>query len=310
MISAIGGIPPIALIPQAEVLKLKLKDVIFNLVIPKLGEYGFSLVYSSSRCYRFENQISKLGMSITLPPRCPCYLFDEYLDCSNQKKRSFVVIDYSAVTPHGEQINVSAYMFESMMSIAGDFIYSSSNELEKKMIQMVEESISIVFPFMERFSKRYSFCDIPLELVDLLVEESEDMAQAIIERFGLSNNYREGYHDIEPLILALRGTDELQWKENFYNNAENLVSIVAYLGKCISAYSISSKWIWKSFSEIYTCEEAPESDKMLYFSARFKNDHIRKFNLFSLLCDLWNNPPFLKCRHIDQFMDDIIMLGK
>lgn len=292
---------------------MRLKDAVQKILAPQLGEIGFVLAYSDTRYYSFWNDFSQLDISITVPPRCPSEFLGEYLTNYTRKKEgdpevkrnAFVVFDYSAKLPEGRYVGLSPYMFEPSMGVKGGFVYCNAKELESKMLQIVDETRAVVIPYMEKISKRYVLPDLSDELTEMLASQSTALSQRAIERFGLPEDRTIGYKMLERVLLEARGDNEEDWKNNFYQNIEDIVGSAAYLSECISEYAVSTKWCWDVTPAIQTSDGIHESTRKLRFSAKYGKGRGEIFDLMQIICDLWNFSPYVKYRHIESIIDEI-----
>lgn len=293
---------------------MKLKDAVQKIVVPELSIIGFVLDYSHPRHYSFKNDRTGIEVLITVPPRCPIEFIHEYMinDTRREqgdpaiKRNAFVVFDYSARIPGSRYyINLAPHMFEISMNIEGGFVYRNSKELEEKMTQTVNETKSVVIPYMEKLSKRYIGPDALNELTEMLASQNKILLQNVMKKFKLPGDYSIGYKMIERILFELRGDDEENWKSNFYQNPENIVGLAFYLAECISAYAESTKWFWEITPEIQTCDGVAESTRELYLEVKYGDDREEDFNLLEIIRNLWNFYPHVKCKHIESMIDEI-----
>lgn len=292
---------------------MKLKDAVHKIVVPELSKIGFVLDYSHPRHYSFRNDCTGIKVLITVPPRCPMEFIHEYMINDTQKaqgdpevkRNSFVVFGYSAKIPENGYVNLAPHMFEKVMNIKGGFVYCNSKELEEKMTQIINETRSVVIPYIEKLSKRYVGADVLDKLTEMLASQNKELSQEVMKKFKLPNDYSLGYKIIEPILLELRGDDEKNWKSNFYQNSENVVGLASYLAECISAYAKSTKWFWEITPEIQTCDGVAESTRELYLEVKYANHRGGDFNLLEIIRNLWNFYPYVKCKHIESIIDEI-----
>ncbi len=289
---------------------MRLKDAVSKIIMPGLAEYGFVLAYQDSRYYQLENAEAGLLISLTMPPRCPFEMLGEYLQRCEQKQQgdkevkkvAFVTLRYSFKRTDGGYVNLSPYMFEPSIGITGDFIYCNDKELEEKALRMLDEAAAIVIPLLERLERRYVGFDMAEAMDDMLARNHEVLARRAAEKFGLPADRLAGYKQIEPALFALRGQDEEQWRARFYQSAEDIAALAAYLSQCIAARAISTEWVWETTPEIQTSDGLFPSTRELYFSVRGKN-RSQNCKLIQILQDLWNYCPEIKCRHITPIIE-------
>lgn len=85
---------------------MKLKDAVSKIIAPGLAEYGFVLAYQDSRYYQMKNAEAGLLISLTVPPRCPFELLDEYLQRREQKQQGDKEMKKVAFVTLGILLNV------------------------------------------------------------------------------------------------------------------------------------------------------------------------------------------------------------
>lgn len=292
---------------------MTLKSAVLNIIAPQFEKYGFALTCQESRCYCFENASTEIEVSITVPPRCPFELLNEYvkaLERKNQgdkdiRKAAFVSLRYSSKRPEGGYINLSPYSFEPFMGITGDFLYCNDRELEENALQMVSETVSIVIPYLEQLTKRFIGFERSEALEDILAQDPKALARRTAEKFGLPYDYAAGYGEIEPALFSLRGQNEEAWKSIFDRNLEDIVGFSAYFGECIAARAITAEWVWETTPEIQTSDGICESTKELYYSVQHKNGCM-DLRPAQIICDLWNYYPHVMCRHIEAILQEML----
>ena len=295
---------------------MKLKDAVLNVFAPPLNKLGFELKEDNPKHYCFSNDSTGIDVTITVPPIYPFEVVNEYLSNVEQKQQNnfyiekniYVLMEYSARLLEGGYVNLTPHMFESCMGINGGCIFCISKELGEKSAQAIQETVSVVIPYMERLSKRYVIPDCSRELSEMFsstmfISHYDTLARKVIEQFGIPDDYSLGYRKIEPALLNLRGEREEEWKNIFFQNPDYIAGFAAYLAKCIEKTAVTTEWFLETTPEIQTSEGIVESRKMLYFSANYENDTQSDFNLLQIICDLWNYYPHVKCRHIDSIIE-------
>lgn len=289
---------------------MTLKTAVLNMIAPQFAEHGFVLTREESRYYRFEHASTGIQISLTVPPRCPFELLNEYIEALERKrqgdkdvqKAAFVSLEYSVKRSDGGYINLSPYMFESFMGITGGFLYCNNRELEEKASRMVEETVSLVIPFLERLTKRAVGFEHSEDLEAILARDPAALARRAAAKFDLPADRTVGHRMIEPALFALRGSDETSWRPIFVQNLEDIAGFAAYFSECIAARSIRTAWIWETTPEIQTSDGIFPSTRELYFSAYYSSG-CKDLRPVQIIQDLWNYCPEIKCRHIPDIME-------
>lgn len=154
---------------------MKLKDAVLNVFAPPLNKLGFELKEDNPKHYCFSNDSTGIDVTITVPPIYPFEVVNEYLSNVEQKQQNnfyiekniYVLMEYSARLLEGGYVNLTPHMFESCMGINGGCIFCNSKELGEKSAQAIQETVSVVIPYMERLSKRYVIPDCSRELSEM-----------------------------------------------------------------------------------------------------------------------------------------------
>ena len=122
--------------------------------------------------------------------------------------------------------------------------YMNQAELESKLKQVAEGTVKNVLPYLNRRAQFYVWPTY--EMYELLSDGPIEQAEAFAERHWLSmQEEKENWIKLEKILLELRGEDELQRKEMFFQNLEEVMAGAAYMGEIERRFGRSpSQWKW------------------------------------------------------------------
>lgn len=220
---------------------MRIKNAIKKIAVPFLATHGFSLRDVSAGYYEFNNEDDTRRITIEIGPYMPKSLKTLY----SYKK------DSSMISFH----NYNLGWLVPEAGTNGEFFYSSQEELEEAVKQILDISFSQALPRLESLMERY--VDFPRHLYALLKEDTKERAASFAEKHNLTIPYsRENIKKVESSLLEMRGEDETRWKERFRESEAEIVDMAAYIGEVVRRSAKKRpKWKWVEEDSFYAPNE-------------------------------------------------------
>lgn len=213
-------------------------SIIKKYVIPPLEAHGYQLEYSDRMCHVFWNKEHTVSMSFTYTNRWPPDQIKEHLLYLNDRNRysslkpKFVLISFGVNATRKER-NFPVDLFNSNTPLISNGLYYNEETFLSVMLQMVQQSLDIVLPYLESVASQAVFIsDAPYHLLsDCPKQRGERFAQK--HSLPLSGDGEDLYNEVTQVFLKLLPTEFELRKMTFQSKAEEIADFTAYCGETL-----------------------------------------------------------------------------
>lgn len=279
---------------------MQIKSIMTSIAVPFLKNYGFSLTLSDSEYYVFENTTYKASIEFDCPSGIPPTLLKEYFESCKQTGSSELLPRistlYSIKYPErrGYQI-LTSYQLQSH----GDFFYNGKDDFKAKLIVVLEEYVSTIFPYMVDLVNRYIFSTSNMYI--LLAKDTQEQAHQFAQKYTLSMDTKSvNMVPLESVLVKLRTCDSLNYRQAFDKSLSDIISAAAYLGELLKSYGGNGTWEWFTAPDIITPSEIFKGET--YYRLVINDIPINP--LEAIIC-FWNYFPDLMCDRFDSLFQKI-----